>query len=215
MVQIDKELENSINWNYKNVDKLEVFHTDAKCDIQTKKRLQCKNDLFELLEISRPIDLLSMLDGKKLSWHITPIFNKNIAIRSMGSIPEIGYDLLNENYTTLVRLDNKIIRLSQNSYSGGYVIPSSPPMVPKNVVEIANKIKSFQKTEVIKKNWFSKKKIKKYNFDCEPMILYKPDTWEVVKIDPALVAKIAGEWRVFVIWGDIVEQAEIISFEKN
>lgn len=50
------------------------------------------------------------------------------------------------------------------------------------------------------------------DFDCEPMILYKSNIQNINRNDPALIAKIANEWRVFALWSNTGEFGEIIKF---
>lgn len=203
---VDIELKNSIFWDKNEIVENDIFLSDAKCDIETKRRLERRNKLIPLYKISRGINLLEILSNSSLNWYITPVFNKNVAIRTMGNDSAIGYKLRNKKYKTLVYLMKPIINLKK-TFSEGYDIPDPPPIMPKNVIELAKYIKLFQK-----RGMFGK--IPK-DYDCEPMVLYKPASWQLIKTDSALVAKIGGDFRVFAIWGDIVEQAEIVSFETE
>lgn len=224
MIKVEEDLRTAIDWQSSQVPILperqapKVFYTGAKCNHQTiallkkeqkeqikySRQLKSKERLFE---ISKPIALNKLLSivepGNYYRWHITPVDSKKIAIRISSSCRwnicmYAGKDT-NRGYIPF--FDYAGDEYSEIFQMSGLHEPSPPPLIPKNIVEICHKIKSFRTW----RDWSST--------ECRPFILYKPDTYQIAKIDPAIVAKVCDEWRIFAIWGDIVEQAEIISFQ--
>lgn len=145
--RIDKELEKIIQWKPEQIELFNIFESDAKCDIGTKKRLLRRNELALLLKISRAVDVFSILNRRDSAWHITPIFYEEIAIRNMGiSSSVIGYKLINQGDGRPVDLKEKIITLFRHAGTiTDYIIPGSPPIIPGIIIKIAKQIKSFQK----------------------------------------------------------------------
>lgn len=161
----------------------------AGAALKAKNLPKCNWEIY-LKSISRPIKLREMLWD--LTWHITPVFDEQSYRCSEGGYDKIFYD---DRLWCIGGL-NSVCANNKN------FMPNGPGLIPLSALKIA-------------------KQIRKFKISNGPFVLYKPNEWNEIDPDPAIVAKVGGNyettdtWRVFAIWGDIGEQAEIISFQKE
>lgn len=164
----------------------------APCCKEVAARVESLYVKAPLLEISRGIDFVPLLntplkgESSGWLWHMTPIFEEEITQRR-GS--QISFNRKGSPY--IIALDM--------TWDGE---PAGPAPIPTEIVNLASEVALYRDNDVDPS-------------ECEPLVLYKPKEWRNVRPDPALVAKVNGEWRCFAIWGGPVEEAEITLFLKK
>lgn len=165
----------------------------APCCKEVAARVESLHAKAPLLEISRGIDFVPLLNTPRKGgqpgwmWHMTPIFEEEIAVR-------------NGPWITLKTSNRRYIYSLASTWDGK---PAGPAPIPADIVNLASEVALYRDEGAEDPS------------ECEPLVLYKPEEWRNVRLDPALVAKVNGEWRCFAIWGGPVEEAEITLFLKK